>query len=154
MATNERMSKLDPPRWWLDKALPLLRSPSVKHADVAREASLHVGRRKHWTPSAISKFIDGTGRTFALANGISAALRIPQPFFVAPSEKVASEMLAVLKREQANATEALNALDGAFAREIHKTALDADRARGVGSSDNGVKSGRGARTERAGRGRS
>lgn len=157
MATNERMSKLELPDWWLLKAIPLLKSSSIKHADVARDASAHAGRRNAWTQSAISKFVDGIGRTMALTNGISAALQIPQPFFVAPTEKAAAEMLAIVKREQAHDDEAVDAasvLDGVAEREIANAGLDAARRRGVLSSDNGAKSGRGVRAARASKGRS
>jgi hypothetical protein len=158
MSTNERMSKVEIPAWWLAKAIPLLKSRSTKLAEVAREASAHAGRGNAWDSSAISKFMSpGTGRTVALTNGISAALQIPPPFFVAPTERAASEMHQVMKREQARsgeAVDALSALDGVAARENYGARLDAKKNRAVVSSDNGAKSGRGARAERASKGRS
>jgi hypothetical protein len=158
MSTNERMSRVALPGWWLAKALPILRSPSISQSAVAREASVHAGRIKPWTPSAISKFVtNDVGRTVALANGISAALQILPPFFVAPTERAAAEMLAVAKREQAHLDEQqqkFRVVDGVLEREISGTDVDAERRAAVPSVNYVDKGGRGVRARRAGRSRS
>lgn len=64
---------------------------------VAAKASIHAGRSSPWGGDAISKFISGSARTRELANGISFALGIPQPFFTARSEKEAIAMAAVME---------------------------------------------------------
>jgi hypothetical protein len=97
----ERSGKAKPPQWWLDKVLPILASKEVRYADIARAASEHAGRRSPWRADAISKFRSGEIQTEELANGISAALQIPPPFFVAPTEAAAVAMLQIVKREQA-----------------------------------------------------
>lgn len=150
----ERMSKDDVPGWWLDKVLPLLDGPSTKAADVARDASAHAGRTSPWTPSAISRFKDGIGRTVALTNGISAALQVPQPFFTAPTERAAAEILQIVKREQAHAEEERKkrqVVDGVARGAIHTAMVDSERKRTVMSVDDGAQSGRGERTGRASR---
>lgn len=149
MSKNERMSKVEIPAWWLAKAMPLLNSPTVKLADVARAASAHAGRSNPWDQSAISKFKDGVGRTVALTNGISEALRIPPPFFTAPTEQAASEMYVILQRERERT---LSIADGVADAAFRDGLVDAGRARGAHSFD-GAKRGPGERSRRARSGR-
>ncbi len=156
MSAKERMSKLPVPDWWLQKAIPILKS--INQADVARDASAHAQRTTPWTASAISHFInDDIGRTVALTNGISAALQIPPPFFIAPTEQAASEMHRIVKREQAHVDDDVDqrsVVDGVVDREMSISKVDAPKRRAVVSTDNGAQIGRGVRARRASKGRS
>ena len=167
MSTKERKSRVEVPTWWLEKAIPLLDSPMVNHADVARVASAHAGRKNPWGSSAISKFKDGTGRTVALTNGISVALQIPQPFLVAPTEFAAREMSAIAQRENARKAaearkqahsaatrQAASVIDGIVDGEIAAGLADAKRRSGVASSVHDDQGDRGVRSGRARRSRS
>jgi hypothetical protein len=161
MTRKERMDAPDVPTWWLEKVLPLLDSPAVDPAEVARHASIHAQRQSPWTANSISKFKSGTGRTVALVNGISSALQIPQPFFTAPTEAAAVEMAQIVRSAKPQAKPQLDApveklavVDGVAAREIRAAKVDADRKRTVGSTNHAEKSGSGERNGRAGRGRS
>src|SRR6185436_15504109 len=121
MPKYERSGKVNPPQWWLDKVLPLLDDPSIKHSDIAQAASRHAGRTSPWKGDAISKFASGTVRTIELANGISAALKVVQPFFTAPTEAAASAMSVIVERERTHLDEKqqkLRAIDGVVAKEI------------------------------------
>lgn len=142
MSKSERMSKVEIPAWWLAKAIPLLESPSVKHREIARAASIHAGRRNAWDASAISKFKEGIGQTVALTNAISAVLQIPPPFFTAPTERGASEMLMIVRREQA-----LSVADGVATAAIRDGVVDVERAHGASSPDV-PRGGPGERTRR------
>lgn len=168
MATNERSSNVEIPEWWLSKALAMLRSPGVRLADVARDASLHAGRGSAWDKSAISKFIKpGTGRTVALTNGISAALKIPPPFFTAMDEQAAVDMQQAMQRasrrlahaktdeegsdhpaRQAHSAAIVHGssvVDGVAAREIAATIADVKRSGGVPSAPYAERGDRGVR---------
>jgi len=82
------------------KAIPLLDSPSIKNADIARAASAHAGRPTvmEWKSDSISKFKDGVGPKRGRRNGISRGARRPTSVFhSAPTERAASEMLAVVR---------------------------------------------------------
>lgn len=157
MAKYERTGNPTVPKWWLDKAIPILERPDIKQADVARVASEHAGRESPWGRDSISKFVAGTGRTAALTNGISAALHIPPPFFIAPSEAAASAMTLIVERELAKSdaeSNTLRAFDRVAEKEMRSTAVDDVRRPVVVSVDHGDKTGRGGRAVRAGRGRS
>ena len=82
MGTYER-TKTEVPKWWLDIALPLLEKEETKFAEIARKASEFAGRQKAWTPSAITKFKQGVGRSVDLTNALSYVLEITPPFFIA-----------------------------------------------------------------------
>jgi hypothetical protein len=94
----ERKGKPQLPDWWTDLAFPLLDKASYK--SIATHASAHACRESPWTASAISKFVSGAARTRELANGISYALGIPQPFFTARSEKEAKALTAVMEASE------------------------------------------------------
>lgn len=164
MSKKERAGNPELPEWWLAKAIPLLDSPSIKNADIARAASQFAERPAghEWRSDAISKFKDGIGRSVALANGISQALGVPPPFFTAPTERAASEMLAVARRAQEELAvqrrdeeraSSLKVIDGVAAKEIAHGIVTKSLT-GVVSSPNGDTGGRGVRTRGTRRGRS
>jgi hypothetical protein len=157
MAKYERSGKVRVPQWWLDKVLPILDDPSVRLADVAKAASQHAGRASPWKGDAVSKFASGTVRTIELANGIAAALHVPQPFFTAPSEAAASAMVLIVERERAHDEEdkrKLAAYDASQSREVKSVSSGVTQNAAVVSPDHGNQGGRGSRAGRAGRGRS
>lgn len=126
MATNERMSTLQLPDWWLRKATAAIQSPGTNQEDIARVASAHAGRKKPWGSSAITRFVrNGVGRTVALTNGISHALNIPPPFFVAIDELAAIEMNQAQMRA---------------AERAHKKDHDAASSSEPGSASKGAQS--------------
>jgi hypothetical protein len=142
-AGYERSGKHDLPKWWTDLAWPALEK--AKYGDVAVKASAHAGRKSAWDSSAITKFKLGTaGRTRELANGISYALGIPQPFFTARSEEEAKSMTGIMRafdstvnvtNGQAGRLKALDALEDAERRSAldqtdHVTSADDERAAG------------------------
>jgi hypothetical protein len=149
MPTYERSGKTNVPQWWLDKVLPLLADPGIKHGDVAKAASRYAGRRSPWKSDAISKFASGTVRTRELANGISAVFCIPAPFFTAPTEAAASKMAAIVEREEKE--EKLAVVDGIAEKEIHKSRIDLARNAAVVSSDHGKDHGDDGNRRRPGR---
>ena len=162
MSRKERAGNPDLPEWWLRKAIPLLDSPSIKNADIARAASAHAGRPNghEWKSDSISKFKDGVGRSVALANGISAALGVPPPFFIAPTERAASEMLAVVRRAQeelaahAARAEALDVIDGVAQKEIARGIVTKSLTAVVSSTNGDPHGGSGVRARGTRRGRS
>ena len=81
----ERAGKPKLPQWWTDLAFPALQD--ADYGEVAEKASKYAGRKSPWKRDAISKFVSGVARTRELANGISHALGIAQPFFTARSEQ-------------------------------------------------------------------
>lgn len=93
----ERSGKPKLPDWWTRLAFPLLESDDVDFGDVAAKASEFVGRQSAWKRDAISKFKSGVAVTRELANGISHALGIPQPFFEARSPGEAAAIMAVMR---------------------------------------------------------
>lgn len=158
MARNERSGRAKIPQWWLDKVLPMLNDRSIRLADVAEAASRHAGRKSAWGRDAISKFATGIGQTVELANGISAALHVPQPFFTAPSETAASAMALIVEREREPPYDDydrrnLAAYDSSHAREMKSVGSGMSHSAAVGSSD-GEEGARGKRSGRPGRGRS
>jgi hypothetical protein len=98
----ERSGRPDLPGWWTSIVFSLLRKQEDRegnHMDfaaVARIASEYAGRRSAWKGDAISKFISGAARTRELANGISHALGVAQPFFTARSENEAKAIEALM----------------------------------------------------------
>ena len=96
----ERSGKPTLPDWWTRIAFPLLKA--ADYGQVAAKASVYAGRQNPWRGDAISKFVSGTARTRELANGISRALGIPQPFFTARSEKEAIAISAVMEASEAS----------------------------------------------------
>jgi hypothetical protein len=156
MAKYERSGKVRVPQWWLDKVLPLLDDRSINYAEIARLASRHAGRRSPWGASAISKFASGEVRTIELTNGISAALAVVQPFFVAPNEAAASAMTVIVKREHGYADamhQKLSVFDRVADKELRSKDVDPARNAAVVSAEHGSQGGRGVRARRAGRSR-
>jgi hypothetical protein len=91
----ERQGRPDLPKWWTDLAFPLIRAGDNKQ--IAARASIYAGRKKAWGGDAISKFVSGVARTRELANGISRALGVPQPFFEARTAKESEAISAVME---------------------------------------------------------
>lgn len=148
--TYERSGKPNLPRWWTDLVFPKLEQ--VDYAELAAAASAFAGRASPWKRDAITKFKTGAARTRELANGISLALGIPQPYFEARSEKESQAMRAVMElgnppSEVSKDQDAkLAALDVAGDRE-RRAAID--QTRRVPSADEGTsRRGRARRTTR------
>jgi hypothetical protein len=93
--TYERSGKPKLPAWWVAVVFPLLEK--VDHAVIANLASQYAGRKSPWKRDAISKFKSGAARTRELANGISLALGVPQPYFEARSAKESQAIAAVME---------------------------------------------------------
>jgi|SRR5882757_1600052 len=144
MSKKEISGSPEIPEWWLSKAIPMLDSPGIKNADIARAASRFAGRSDghQWRYDSISKFKAGIGRSVALTNGISAALGIPPPFFTASSEKAASVMFAVALLAQAELDAALEVIDGVAAREIAQATVTRSLAVVVSSTNDDSHGGR------------
>lgn len=139
MPSNERAGRLAIPRWWLDLAFARLERPGTKSADVARLASEHVGRRKPWDVSAISKFKAGCGQTMQMIDGLSFALGIARPFFTAPTEGAAVLMSEIERLSNATllstpVAHKLALADATVDKEVRNAIVDGSRARGVTSS--------------------
>lgn len=93
--TYERSGKPNLPDWWTKLAFP--KFEEVDYAELAAKASKYAGRTSPWKRDAITKFKTGAARTRELANGISLALGIPQPYFEARSEKESQAISAVME---------------------------------------------------------
>lgn len=148
----ERTGKPQLPSWWTDMAWPRLKD--ANYGEVAAKASIVAGRESPWRGDSITKFVQGTARTRELANGISRALGIPQPFFTARSEREARALQAVMETTEpliSSEQEAkLHALDQAAEAE-RRAAID-QTAPVHSADDKGRVAGR--RTRRATRQRS
>lgn len=146
MGASPERTRHDLPKWWTDLAWPLLEKKETNYADVAAMASKYAGRKSPWGGTAITKFKQGTaGRTRELANAISHALKIPQPYFEARSPKESRAITELMSAfdptvnmtvGQTTRLEALDSLED----EERRAALDqrdritsADDERAVGS---------------------
>lgn len=94
--TYERTGKPQLPKWWTDVVFPLLEKSGVDYGELAEKASIFAGRTSHWKRDAISKFKSGAARTRELANGISMALGVPQPYFEARSQDESKAISALM----------------------------------------------------------
>jgi hypothetical protein len=97
------------PEWWWRKARPLIASDEVRLSALATQASRYAQRRNPWGPDAITKFFNDEkprGRTPLFANALSDALKIPRPFYIAPTENAALRMSRVEAEEAPASTDA------------------------------------------------
>ena len=151
--TYERTGKPTLPKWWTDVVFPILEKPGVDYTDLAKRASIFAGRTSPWKRDAISKFKSGAARTRELANGISLALGIPQPYFEARSPKESKAIAAVMLAAEGPQTtpdqDAKIALLNQISDEERRSA--SDQTRPVPSRDEGTS--RRGRHRRSTRGR-
>lgn len=143
--TYERAGKPSLPKWWTDVVFPRLKDKDVDYGEIAAKASIYANRKSAWKRDAISKFVSGSARTRELANGISLALGVDQPYFTARSAKESCAIKAVMDAVEGPTVNPeqqarLIALDQAGEGE-RKSAIDQSQA--ILSQDDEGTSGRG-----------
>ncbi len=149
----ERLGKPTLPKWWTEIVFPLLENPDVDYGVLAEKASIFASRTSPWKRDAISKFKSGAARTRELANGISMALGVPQPYFEARSPKESEAISALMLAVGGTPTTPDQDAKIALLNDVgdKERAAASDQTRRVPSRDEGTS--RRGRTRRSTRGR-